>query len=376
MKILITGGAGFIGQNLTGHLQRLGHDVVILDSLEEQIHGKTHSSKLQKFIQSVDFIHGSVTDPVAVARAIQQVDIIYHLAAETGTGQSMYDISKYILVNVGGTGVILEQILKTGTKLKKLVLASSRSVYGEGKYSCPEHGFFYPIDRTETDLKNGHFDFNCPHCFKVSEPVATDEKSPAQPKSLYALTKFQQEQLFELYSSILPAQFLIYRFQNVYGPGQSLKNPYTGILSIFSSLIRSKKEISIFEDGLESRDFVYIDDVTAALIAGLNFHSEKCEIFNVGSGVKTSVNDLIKKLETYFGSEKVVSKITGQYRVGDIRHNFADLTRLQSVLKVSPKTSFDAGITSFLNWALNEDYTGDAYEKSLDELKQRGLLKS
>ncbi len=375
MKILITGGAGFIGQNLTLKLQKLGHHVVVLDSLESQIHGTSISSDLKAFLGTVRFYHGSVLDKDLVVKAIEDIDLVFHLAAETGTGQSMYDISKYVDVNVKGTAVLLESIFKSGAHIKKIFLSSSRSIYGEGKYSCSNHGVFYPFDRSEIDLKNKIFDYRCPICNLKASPEATDEISPSMPKSLYALTKWQQEELFQLYAKILPVQFLIYRFQNVYGPGQSLKNPYTGVLSIFSSLIRAGKDISIFEDGVESRDFVYIEDVVSALISGIDYDKVQCPVFNVGSGERVSINEVIANLRKFYSPLEVKSKITGEYRVGDIRHNYADLKKIKTELGYEPSVNFQTGLSRFLSWASSEECSDISYSTSLAELKQKGLLK-
>lgn len=376
MKILITGGAGFIGSHLSLALIERGYTVRVLDNLSKQIHGDDpeKSPLLQKIKGKVDFIRGSVTSENDLRAALQSVDAIVHLAAETGTGQSMYEVHRYTEVNSGGTALLLDIVANDKLPIKKMIVASSRAVYGEGKYNCDEHGYFYPKSRDQVELEKQHFDFSCPVCGKKASVQPTDEDSRLHPTSVYGVSKLNQEQMVLTVCRSLDIPAIAFRYQNVYGPGQSLSNPYTGILSIFSTRIRNDKGLNIFEDGKESRDFVFIDDVVNATLLGVETTEHIFEAINVGSGIATDVSTIAGKLQQLL-QKKVDTKITGQFRIGDIRHNYADIKKLQKILRYTPKTQIDEGMESFVKWVLSEEIQKDNYERSLDELKKRGLLK-
>lgn len=375
MKILITGGAGFIGSHLSLALIERGHTVRVLDNLSKQIHGDDpeKSPLLQKIEGKVDFIRGSVTSENDLRAALQSIDAIVHLAAETGTGQSMYEVHRYTEVNSGGTALLLDIVANDKLPIKKMIVASSRAVYGEGKYNCDEHGYFYPKSRDQVELEKQHFDFSCPVCGKNASVQPTDEDSRLHPTSVYGVSKLNQEQMVLTVCRSLDIPAIAFRYQNVYGPGQSLSNPYTGILSIFSTRIRNDKGLNIFEDGKESRDFVFIDDVVNATLLGVETTEHIFEAINVGSGIATDVSMIAGKLQ-HLLQKKVDTKITGQFRIGDIRHNYADIKKLQKILSYTPKTQIDEGMESFVKWVLSEEIQKDNYERSLDELKKRGLL--
>ena len=267
-NILITGGAGFIGQHTAKKLIEYDHNVYILDCFSEQIHGKNNEKDLYGKIYK-----GDIRDKNSLEKVFSNdIDVIYHFAAETGTGQSMYEISEYSDVNIQGTAFLLNYILekKLTSRIKKIIVASSRAIYGEGKYESPDHGIVYPESRKEDDMLKGEFENKCPLSQKKLILKATDESSPFNPTSIYGLTKQVQEQMVLMFARNSNIQAFALRYQNVYGPGQSLLNPYTGILAVFSNLARQNKEINVFEDGLESRDFVFIDDVVRANILCLN----------------------------------------------------------------------------------------------------------
>lgn len=376
-SILITGGAGFIGSRLVKKLHDFGYKLIVVDSLDRQIHGDDPVKTSATYSQIVDvceFHHGDVRNRPLMRQLLAKTDALIHLAAATGTGQSMYAISDYCDVNIQGTAVLMEEVLHAGRKLKKIVVASSRAVYGEGKYSCSIHGLIYPTNRKEENLLRGKFDPLCPHCGGNLRAVPTDENSPAMPQSIYGITKWAQEQLVlrTAASASIPAVAL--RFQNVFGPGQALSNPYTGILSIFSTRARQHKSINIFEDGLESRDFVYIDDVVASIKLSLESQENGQIALNVGSGVSTDVNTVVSHIVKFFDSASKV-EITGQFRVGDIRHNMADLELTKNTLGFQPQVPFGEGIKRFLSWAVQQENIKDEYEKSLSELRERGMLK-
>jgi dTDP-L-rhamnose 4-epimerase len=373
-KILITGGAGFIGSRVAKMLCNKGFKVIVLDNFSSQVH-----ENVSRSIQEISFVNsiiiGDVRSRENLKRAILDVDCIIHLAAETGTGQSMYEISKYTEVNIAGTALILDLLANEKThSVKKLIVASSRSIYGEGAYECSDHGLVYPESRNILDLEAGQFEVRCPKCQRLPNLVATSENSLLSPASVYAITKKAQEDLCLLSARSIGVECISLRFQNVYGPGQSLSNPYTGILSIFSTRIMNGNDINIFEDGHESRDFVYVDDVVDAIVASVHPNDASGHAINIGSGVPTSVIQVVEHLSEGFG-KKINSHISGAFRHGDIRHNYADITKANLLLNWKPLTSFADGIRLFVEWVKEQEVQPDNYDKSIEELKQHGLYK-
>lgn len=375
-NILITGGAGFIGSNLALKLIDKGYNITVLDNLSPQIHGENpkETSPLYLSIKDkVKFIEGTVTNIEDWKKALEGQDAIVHYAAETGTGQSMYEVQKYIDVNISGTGLMLDLLVNGNYNVKKLIVASSRSIYGEGKYLSKELGAVYPKHRTANEMDNGNFEPTYPGSSAL-ELVATDEDSKIHPSSVYGITKQNQEQMVLTVCPTIGIAGVAFRYQNVYGPGQSLKNPYTGILSIFSTQIKNGNGINIFEDGLETRDFVFIDDVVDATILGLEKEEANNNVFNVGTGVATDVIAVANGLSTNYGIEVPIA-VSGNYRLGDIRHNYADLTKIKSLLGFEPKVSFEQGLKKFTDWVNTQEVQEDQYQKSIDEMKAKGLYK-
>lgn len=374
-NILITGGAGFIGTNLAKRLLTQGHQVTILDNFLPQIHGDKLSLN-EELSAKVTLVKADVRDKDAFYSALKGKDAVIHLAAETGTGQSMYDIYRYTDVNIQGTSLLCDYIINEKHTLETVIVASSRSIYGEGKYSSPVHGFVYPKGRTFDSVKDS-FEVACPITGEHNLTLcATDESSLIHPSSFYGITKQVQEQMVILAASLKNINAFALRYQNVYGPGQSLKNPYTGILSIFSRLALQHQAINIFEDGLESRDFVYIDDVVDATVGCLQPHLSGQHILNVGSGVAVDVLEIAKEIITYFDSNSEIV-VSGNFREGDIRHNFADLKLVQETIGFTPKWGFKEGLHSYLKWVSNQSdipLSLNDYTRSLEELKERGLL--
>lgn len=375
-NILITGGAGFIGSNLALKLIEKGHKITVLDNLSKQIHGENPeiTSPLYKSVKDkVTFITGTVTSREDWEKALENQNIVVHFAAETGTGQSMYCIEKYTEVNIQGTAIMLDILANNENSVEKIVIASSRSIYGEGKYRHPQLGIVYPSHRKEENMLAGNFELTYSDD-EVLELLATDEDSKIHPSSVYGITKQNQEQMIMTVCPTLGIAPVGFRYQNVYGPGQSLSNPYTGILSIFSTQIRNNNPIQIFEDGKETRDFVFIDDVVAATILGIEKEEANGEVFNVGTGVATDVLEVANSLIKAYKIDVPVT-VTGKFRLGDIRHNYADLTKIKTRLGFEPTVFFKEGIEKFSAWVLQQEIQEDKLSKSLEEMKKKGLLK-
>lgn len=379
MKILITGGLGFIGRALAKRLlDRQEHELVLLDTLSPQVHGDNPSYPDLLSHPSVRFLRGSVCDQDLVRDALTGVKAVYHLAAETGTGQSMYEIQRYYDTNVMGTAILLEEMVRE-PRLRPdvLVLSSSRSVYGEGAYilakdeASKDASRYYPASRSPTDMQQGIFEFS-----KDGEPltpVPTKESDKIDPSSLYAASKYAQEQMCQIACATVGISFTALRLQNVYGPGQSLRNPYTGILSIFTNTLRQGGEIDIFEDGNESRDFVYIDDVTEAFRLALDLPSSPDNIINVGTGNRHTVSEIVELLQRKLGVSGR-SRISGRFRPGDIRHCFADVSRMHRILGFKAETPLVDGLSATVDWALDQPAEldrSDAANRELENLLRR-----
>ncbi len=345
MNILITGGAGFIGSNLCEKLFRDGHKINVIDNLLPQVHGifpEETSETYKKIKDIVNFVKGKAEDICSWDYFFEkEFDVIICLAAETGTGQSMVSANSYCKSNIDSIALLNDMIVHSKIRCKKIILASSRAVYGDAILS------------------------------KDGVPIATKESDLKEPCSIYAVTKLAQEQI--LFTGFPGVSTCALRFQNVYGPGQSLKNPYTGILSIFSTAIKNNKDLQIFDDGMMSRDFVYIDDVVESIIIAIENDNINGEVFNVGSGVSTTVLDVATTLKKKYNSNIKIN-ITGEKMNGDIRHNFADISKFRK-LGYEPKFSFDDGISMFVDWVQSQGQLNDNdYEISLDEFRKKGLL--
>jgi len=374
-KILITGGAGFIGSHLVPKLLSTNHTIRILDPLTVQVHGSLPVDLDWLNGEGVEFIRGSVTSREDWVKALEGIDGIVHLAAETGTGQSMYEIARYNEVNSQGTALMFDVLGKLPShKVSRIILSSSRSVYGEGAYlNLQTNQRVCPAARSSEALSKEQWEPLCPVTGVALQLVPTTEKDLIAPSSFYAATKYAQEDLVRIGCQSMGIDYTIFRLQNVYGERQSLNNPYTGILSIFSTKIRRDSVLPLFEDGLESRDFVHVDDVTDALLAGLLAEKSPNTIVNVGSGIATSVKEVAEELTIAFGKQPNL-QVTGQFRVGDIRHNYADITRLNELLGVHPKVTLKAGLKRFAEWVLQQPLPEDQLEKANEELRARKLM--
>lgn len=372
--ILITGGAGFIGTHLTRAALAAGHRVRILDNLSAQVHGEGARYEPPA---GAEFLRGDMNLRQDVERALEGITTIVHLAAETGTGQSMYEIDRYYRVNVQGTALLLDILANGSHSAENFIVASSRSVYGEGAYICrtcdPAGVRRYPGGRTQQQLAEQQWTPSCPECGGVIEPAATREDDRLAPASVYAATKLAQEHLVRVICGALGISHSILRLQNVFGEGQSLRNPYTGILSIFSTRIRLGLSLPVFEDGLETRDFVHVEDVATAILRCIDQPQRGGVTLNVGSGTAASIMAVAHMLQQIMNSA-IEPEVTGQYRVGDIRHNFADVSRLEAVTGFRPAISLETGMRRFVAWVADQPVPQDLLDHANAELKARKLM--
>jgi dTDP-L-rhamnose 4-epimerase len=344
-NVLITGGAGFIGSHVASHLLKAGCRVRVLDSLIEQVHpGRERPSYLDA---DVELVVGDVRDRAAVDAALDGIDDIVHLAARVGVGQSMYEIAEYTSVNAHGTGVLLEALMSR--PVRKLLVASSVSIYGEGLYVDHAGRSVDSCQRTREQLERGEWEPVGPDC-EVVEPVPTPESKPPSLSSLYALGKFDQEQMCLLFGASYDIPTVALRFFNVYGPHQALSNPYTGVLSIFAARLMNDRPPLIFEDGEQRRDFVHVSDIAEACRLALTTRDADGLAVNVGSGRDVSVSAVAELLARAIGKQVIQPRVTGNYRVGDIRHCFADVSLAREALGFAPRVALDEGIENLALW--------------------------
>lgn len=375
-KVLVTGGAGFIGSRLCARLVERGCQVRVLDCLSPQVHGPNATPPATLAELGVEFIHGSVVDRDALERALEGFHAIVHLAAETGTGQSMYEIARYNEVNTQATALLFDILANQKDRsVNRVVLTSSRSIYGEGAYRRADGSRVFPGARTAAALAAHQWEPTDEADGAALTAVATRETDPPSPASIYAATKYAQEDIVRIGCEAFGVGYAILRLQNVYGEGQSLNNPYTGILSIFSTRIRRGLDLPLFEDGEESRDFVHVDDVAEALVRSLLRETAPNAVINVGSGVATSVRDVAEGLTRAFGRDPR-TRVTGEYRLGDIRHNWADISRLRDLLDFTPMVSLEQGLARFAAWVESQPLPEDQLDRANAELKQRNLMGS
>ncbi len=360
MKVLITGGAGFIGTHLAAALRGRGHPVSIFDNYDPQVHGRVKGKKKQ-----------SVLDSPALKRAVNRADAVVHFAAAVGVGQSQYQIKHYVDTNIGGTANLLEILASRKKPLKKLLVAGSMSAYGEGAYLCRKCGRVRPVLRTPAVVRGKRWDPACPNCAGALRPTGTSEKDPFICSSIYAVTKMTQEELVMNYGTAYGVATTALRFFNVYGPGQSLSNPYTGVAAIFMSRIKNGQPPGIFEDGGQTRDFISVHDIVQACMLSLTRKAANNRVFNVGTGKATSVLELAERLVRIFGAS-VKPKTFGTFRKGDIRHCYADNALICDVLGFKPRVDLDSGMRELIEWAHGVRAV-DTFEKAHRELKERKL---
>ncbi|MFX1328700.1 MAG: GDP-mannose 4,6-dehydratase [Promethearchaeota archaeon] len=374
-KVLITGGAGFIGSHLADTLiDQKGYEISILDILEEQVHGKIDHPP-DYLNEKVKFFKGSVTEYKKLENLVMENDIIFHLAAVVGVGQSMYQIEKYIYNNILGLANLLDILVNDKHNVEKVIIASSNTVYGEGKSQCIECGVIFPKLRSLNQLKRKDWEINCPKCGSKIKPLLTDENSPYNPSSIYAFSKEAQEKMSLMICNTYGIKTSILRFFLVYGTRQALSNPYTGVCTIFSTRALYGKPPIIFEDGKQSRDFVNVKDVCQALILAMERSAANGEIFNVGTGIPLKIKEVAEIILKKINPE-LKPIYNQQYRVGDIRHCVADISKIKNKLGYMPTLAFKEGIDDLIDWIKTQiDNIQKPSQKAIQELIEKGLLR-
>ena len=368
-QILITGGAGFVGSHLADGLLSAGHSVRILDNLTPQVHGDHAPDYLS---HDVELMVGDVRDPALIRKALAGADAVYHFAAAVGVGQSMYEISRYMSVNTQGTAELLQAMLDARHTPEKLIVASSMSIYGEGRYECPECGrSATPPVRTVGQLRSGKWDMPCPHCKGTLKPVPTNETKPGGTNSIYALSKRDQEELCLIYGRTYGIPVTALRFFNIYGTRQALSNPYTGVAAVFGSRLLNGQPPMVFEDGQQMRDFVSVYDIVRANMLALESKESNGEVINVGCGKPITILQVAEILAKSLG-KSISPVVTQKYRAGDIRHCYADLTKARTLLGYEPRVTHDEGFKELAEW-LAEQEAEDKAETMLSELSAYGL---
>ncbi|MFL5237348.1 MAG: NAD-dependent epimerase/dehydratase family protein [Rhizomicrobium sp.] len=365
--ILITGGAGFIGSHLARDLLSAGFQVRVLDNLDPQVHGE--GSRPSYLDPDVEFLRGDVCDRDRMRAALRGVDMVCHLAAKVGVGQSMYEIARYTEANELGTAILLEEL--TNADIGKLLVASSMSIYGEGLTRLGSRTV-EPPQRSLAQLKSGKWELMSPDG-EILEPVPTPETKSASLSSIYALNKYTQERMCLIWGRAYGSHVTAMRFFNVYGPDQALSNPYTGVLAIFGSRLLNGRSPLIFEDGLQRRDFVHVTDVARGCRLALESDAAAGQVVNLGSGESRSVQEVAQTLAHAMERDDIAPQITGKYRVGDIRHCFADITLARRLLAFEPQVRFEDGIAELVEW-LQEQIATDRVEQATEELSRRGLV--
>lgn len=368
-RVLVTGGMGFIGSFVVDRLVERGLDVRVLDNLDPQI----HSRGLPDYANpDAEFVHGDIRDEAAVETALDGTDLVVHLAAAVGVAQGQYEVTKYADVNVGGTARLMAPIVAGRTRVRKVVVAASMSSYGEGRYSCAGCGPVDPPLRSPEDVAGGRWEPRCPGCGGELKGKATPEDKRQQPNSIYAITKRTQEEMVLNLGRGYGVPAVALRFFNAYGPRQSLSNPYNGVAAIFLSRLKNGKPPVVFEDGGQTRDFVWIDDVTASIELALFGEGANYGSYNVGSGAPIGIAEVARVLARELGVE-IEPRITGAFRKGDVRHCFADTTAMRRALGFEPRVAFEEGIRRLVAWSRGQEAT-DLFDKAEQEWRSRGLL--
>ncbi len=367
-KILVTGGAGFVGSHLVDALLERGHEVRVFDSLSPQVHGRGYPDYMSP---DVEFIKGDMRDESLVEETVTGVDVIFHLAAAVGVGQSMYEISNYMGSNTQGTAILLQKLLDRKVKVEKLIVASSMSIYGEGQYLCGGCGDVAPAPRHNSQVRKKQWETVCPRCSSVLTPIPTTEAKALQCTSVYALSKKDQEELCLLYGRTYGLPVVALRYFNIYGTRQALSNPYTGVAAIFAARLMNNNSPMIFEDGMQMRDFVSVHDVVNANLLAMEKSGADGMAVNIGSGEPISIREVSEALTKALGKD-ICAEITGKYRAGDIRHCFGDISLASRVLGYEPQVRFEDGMRGLVEW-LRSQQAEDRAVYAVAQLNNFGL---
>ena len=371
-KILVTGGVGFIGSHVVDELLNQKYEVTIFDNLDKQV----HEGRLPEYLNlKATFIRGDVRDREALKDAVKNCDALFHFAAAVGVGQSQYEIAHYVESNIQGTANLLDILANEKHSVKKMVVASSMSIYGEGLYKCEKCGTVKPDLRNIEDIKKDDtspWEPHCPKCAGKIKPVPTNEQTPLVSNSIYAITKKEQEEMSLLIGKTYGIPVVSLRFFDVYGPRQSLSNPYTGVCAIFLSRIKNDQPPVVYEDGLQTRDFIWVGDIVRANIEVLKNEKANYQIFNVGTGNPITIAGIAETLSSLLGKQ-LKPEITGKFRKGDVRHCYADMSKIKKLLGFEPETSIREGLNKLMNWA-KEAKAEDNFDIASEALKKRKLV--
>ncbi len=370
-RVLVTGGAGFVGSHLVDALITRGDSVRVLDTFEPQVHGQDGGLPAY-WNPGAELVRGSVTDPQTVAGALDGIDVVLHHAALVGVGQSMYDIARYCQVNTGGAGVLLEAIVRRRGRLRKVIVASSMSVYGEGAYRTPAGEMRAPRLRTRDRLERAEWEMRDPTTGAGLAPMPTPESKPLQPTSVYAVTKRDHEELFLTVGYAYRIPTVALRYFNIYGERQALSNPYTGVAAIFSARVLNGQPPVIFEDGEQSRDFVHVSDVVQANLLALKTDRADYQAINVGTGRPTTVRQVADAILGALDARGLVPTVLGKFREGDIRHCYADITLARTLLGYEPRIAFADGMRQLVEWVRGQRAV-DRFDDAHQQLVTRGL---
>jgi len=368
--VLVTGGAGFIGSHIVELLLKRGYPVRVFDKLVEQVHEVAGPRYVP---QDAEFIRGDMRDAAALRAALNGVRLIIHDAAEVGVGQSMYEVVRYVDANTGGTAVLLELLANEKHSVEKIVVASSMSIYGEGAYRCAEHGHVYPKLRPVSQLAKRGWELRCPHCQTPICPISTPEDKPLFPTSIYAISKMDQELMCLTMGAAYGFAAVALRYFNTYGPRQALSNPYTGVAAIFSSRLLNRNQPLIFEDGAQSRDFVHVRDIARANVLALESPQADGQAINIGTGRPTTVAKVAEVLAEQLRLD-IEPEFVGQYRAGDIRHCFADISKARKLLGFVPQITFEDGMCELVDWVSGQR-AEDRVDRAREELRSRNLAR-
>jgi dTDP-L-rhamnose 4-epimerase len=371
MRVLVTGGAGFIGSHVVDRLVEMKHEVIVLDSLDPQVHG-ANAGRPAYLRTEAELVVGDVRDRAVVDRCMAGADAVIHLAAAVGLAQSMYEIERFSDVNVRGTAIVLESVLQHKSRVRKVLVASSMSLYGEGSVACVACGTSDPPLRPSAQLESGDFEVHCPKCGSVARPAPTREEARLVPTTVYAITKRDQEEMVHCVGGAYAIPTVALRLFNVYGPRQALSNPYTGVAAIFSSRLLTGSQAIVFEDGEQTRDFTHVSDVAEAFVRSLVDSRAAGVTLNVGAGRPHTLSRLGELLASEIGAEWRPT-ITRQFRAGDIRHCTADTTRLRETIDFVPRVRFEDGVKDLVTWVRSQRPV-DTVDRALSELKERGLV--